>query len=224
MSNINVPPPSDPRIRFIDEVLQGQSAEVKARVLSVLVRYQIDIDNEFMVLFVAIGNLLAITEESPKQLSAVYESFAKELESWSHNFLRTIQEINHQAKTTEHLTQTLRESNSTFQALLKALMKLIETSQSTDRSLDSFLNKFESFKSVQASRLDNLEAATNRLNQLALWSKSTLERRVSIWSVSALSLTLGLTLGLVGGFALWRSPPPTPTAMMQIHQLFGHRA
>ena len=52
------------RMELIDQALEGQSAEVKARVLAIIIRYNIDVRNEFFLIFVAIGHLLAIVEKS----------------------------------------------------------------------------------------------------------------------------------------------------------------
>jgi hypothetical protein len=71
------------RSELIDQALEGQSAEVKARVLAIIIRYNIDVRNEFFLIFVAIGHLLAIVEESPENWRALFDDFKRDLDQWT---------------------------------------------------------------------------------------------------------------------------------------------
>ncbi|NEZ61041.1 hypothetical protein DXZ20_36485 [Leptolyngbyaceae cyanobacterium CCMR0081] len=212
-------------MRLLDHALDGESAEVKARVLNVLIRYQIDVENEFILLFIAMGQLLAITEDAPTEWQNLFKSFAGELELWSQNFLRTIHEINHQAKSIEQLTITLNNSNSIFKELLTILLQLSETYKRSQQDMNSLSDKLDTLKTSLTSRLEKIECSNVALNvQLQTWFESNQQNNALSWSVS-LALMLGLVLGLGGSFLLWRdTKSPSAIAPVVLPMPFSHQS
>ena len=130
------------RMELIDQALEGQSAEVKARVLAIIIRYNIDVRNEFFLIFVAIGHLLAIVEESPENWRRLFDDFKGELDEWTNANLRTLEAIHQQGAAQERmsqsflkLTDSILNSNGRTEALQNDLIKLSKTLNGLTSSL-----------------------------------------------------------------------------------------
>ena len=218
------PPTSvtDSRLHWLDQALEGEPPEVKARVLNILLRYQIDPENEFFVIFVALGQLMSLTEDAPQAWQGLFKSFAGELELWSQNFLKTIHEINHQARTVEQLTVTLNNSNALFRDLLTILLQLSDTYKRSQQDMSSLPGRFDNLNSSLTSRMTEIERSTTALNaKLTSWYESNQQNSSLSWSVS-LALVLGVVLGLGSGLLLWRvsntMTPAVPTSQLPAPQ------
>ena len=68
---------------MLDQALEGATAVEKARVRGVLLRYGIEPDNEFYIIFVAIGQLLVLVEEAPEKWRSLFDDVHSELKQWS---------------------------------------------------------------------------------------------------------------------------------------------
>ena len=131
------------RAELIERALDGQPAEVKARVLAIVVRYNIDVRNEFFLIFVAIGHLLAIVEIAPENWRSLFDEFERKLDEWSEQNLRTLAAIQQQGKETERmsqsflkLTNSLKHSNSKTSELQTTLISLSKTFNRLNSKLD----------------------------------------------------------------------------------------
>ena len=54
------------RTQWLDKALEGKPPEIKARVLEIILKMGIDPENEFFVIFVALGQLQVLIEDSPE--------------------------------------------------------------------------------------------------------------------------------------------------------------
>ena len=130
------------KTEMIDRALAGQSAEVKARVLAIIIRYNIDVRNEFFLIFVAIGHLLAIVEEAPENWRKLFDGFSLRLDEWSEQNLKTLAAIHQQGEAAERmsqsflkLTDSLKLSSAKTNELQSDLIALSKTLQGLTSSL-----------------------------------------------------------------------------------------
>ena len=179
------------RMVLLDQALAGQSAEVKARVQDILLRYDIDVENEFFLIFTAIGHLLAIVEESPENWRALFDEFERELEEWATQNLRTLEAINRQSDNTQRMSlcfQELAKSTINLSKETKASLTRLEKLNSLLSGLTAKLDQTESLSQSLLSRFNQTDHRIERL-----------ERRVTLTSGCSLVLLALLLLG--GGWA-----------------------
>ncbi len=63
--------------------LQGESPEHINRVLSLIIKFDIDPDEEFFLIIAAIGHLKVLVEDAPKEWQHLFELFSGELDQWA---------------------------------------------------------------------------------------------------------------------------------------------
>lgn len=192
------------RSELIERALDGQPAEVKARVLAIVVRYNIDVRNEFFLIFVAIGHLLAIVEIAPENWRSLFDEFERKLDEWSEQNLRTLAAIHQQGEAAERMSQSfLRLTDSTKVSTTKTkelqqdLIALSRTLTKLNGSLGSVQQDSKANRSQIAAlndKLDRSQSQLSRVNDQMEW----------MWSINA-----GLSAGIVGcilifGWSLWQ--------------------
>ncbi|MEM7065959.1 MAG: DUF6753 family protein [Cyanobacteria bacterium P01_B01_bin.77] len=96
------------RVSMLDRALEGATAEAKARVRGVLLRYGIDEDNEFFMIFVAIGHLLVLVEEAPENWQSFFDDIYGELNQWSSQNRKSLESLKLHTQTSAELIQSLR--------------------------------------------------------------------------------------------------------------------
>ena len=190
------------RTELVDQALEGQPAEVKARVLAIIIRYNIDVRNEFFLIFVAIGHLLAIVEESPENWRSLFDDFKGELDEWTDANLRTLAAIHQQGAAQERMSQSFLKltdsivtSNRRADGLQGDLTRLSRTLSGLTNSLsqvaqDSRLNR-DAIASLN-QRFEVTEDIQKSVNGLGDW----------IWvaSVGLMVSLVGLSAGVTWGF------------------------
>lgn len=164
--------PRDDRMKWLDRALEGKSDAVKARVLDLILRYGVDPENEFFMLFVAFGYLQVLVEDAPKSWQSLFENFQRELHQWSQQNLRTLQGIIQQSQTLEELTLSLKELtnlirslNSTTQDWRLGLQEL----KPILKQLSEHSSQTVSDNSALLSRLKRIEARLDDQNHLRIW-------------------------------------------------------
>lgn len=160
--------PRDDRMKWLDRALEGKSDAIKARVLDLILRYGVDPENEFFMLFVAFGYLQVLVEDAPKSWESLFENFQRELHQWSQQNLRTLQGIIQQSQTLEELTLSLKELTSLISSLnsttqdwrlgLKELKPIL-------KQLSEHSSQTVSDNSALLSRLNRIEAKLDKENQ-----------------------------------------------------------
>lgn len=182
------------RTELLDQALAGQSAEVKARVLNILLRYNIDVENEFFLIFTAIGHLLAIVEESPENWRSLFDDFERELDGWATQNLRTLEAINRQSEHTERMGQSFRELvRSTTNLSSETATSLIRLNK-LDVTLNGLASKLSQTESHSSSLLNRFKKTDQRIERL--------EKLVTLTSACSLGLLLALLVG--GGLSYQR--------------------
>ncbi|MGB3791028.1 MAG: DUF6753 family protein [Phormidesmis sp.] len=179
------------RKELISEALEGQSDEVKARVLAIVIRYNVDVRNEFFLIFVAIGHLLAIVEEAPENWRALFDAFEEKLDAWSERNLKILAAIQQQGEAAERmsqsflkLTDSLKLSTTKTGELQQDLIKLSKTLQTLSGSLDS-LN-------------DNSKALASRFSRTekSIADNQKYQDRSSLFNYGVMLLLLGSLLAI----------------------------
>lgn len=182
------------RTALLDQALAGQSAEVRARVQNILLRYNIDVENEFFLIFTAIGHLLAIVEESPENWRSLFDDFEGELDQWATQNLRTLEAINQQSANTERMSlsfQALAKSTTSLSSETKASVTRLERLNAT---LSSLAGQVSQSESLSSSLLQRFSGAEQRIGHL--------ERLVTLTSSCSLVLLLVTVIG--GGLSYRR--------------------
>lgn len=122
---------------WLDRALQGASPATKARVLDMMLRYGIEPENEFFMIFVAIGQLIALTETAPATWQDLFTTFQNDLAQWTITHRTTLDLLATKAETNEQLTETA-------QALTRALLELTEAlseQQQRSKKIDALLTR-----------------------------------------------------------------------------------
>lgn len=110
----------DPRLKWLDKALSGKSPEIKARVLELILSMNIDPENEFFVIFVALGQLQVLIEDSPLSWQHLFENFQKELGEWATTNVET---LSHLADKTEMISR-LAQSSERLGDILNGLVQV----------------------------------------------------------------------------------------------------
>ncbi|NJQ96521.1 MAG: hypothetical protein HC784_00125 [Hydrococcus sp. CSU_1_8] len=170
----------DAKTQWLDKALEGKSSEIKARVLEIILKMGIDPENEFFVIFVALGQLQVLIEDSPSQWKDLFEDFREELGEWATTNVETLSHLTHKTETMERLAQSSERLGDTLNGLAQVCNGLIEQLQASnllltksicqlhdsDSDLTSLVNQtrqelFE-YKKVLSYLAANMEA-TNKL-------------------------------------------------------------
>ena len=175
---------SDAKTQWLDKALEGKPSEIKARVLEIILKMGIDPENEFFVIFVALGQLQVLIEDSPSQWKDLFEEFREELGEWATTNVETLSHLTHKTQTMERLAQSSERLGDTLNGLAQVCNGLIaqlqesnllltkSTSQLTDSNtnLTNLVNQtrqelFE-YKKVLSYLAANVEATNSSLNSL----------------------------------------------------------
>jgi len=147
----------------IEQLLKGRSDTIKANVLSYIVKFNMNPNHEFFMIFVALGTLETLIETSPKEWQELFKGFEGELGKWADSNLKTLNLISEKASITERLA-----SNS--ESLANTLTKFLEASAeqtSQLRECNSLLTNFQSQSQTSLTKLkESTEKNSNRFSQL----------------------------------------------------------
>lgn len=204
-------------VSMLDQALEGATAEEKARVRGVLLRFGIDTDHEFYVIFVAIGQLLVLVEEAPENWRALFEDVHQELKQWSRENFKSLESIKQHAMTSAELIAVLRRlldsmqrsqswSQETVQGLSSLRLKLssidsgLSDLASSSRDSHQKLGQIEAILGVSKVQLDKLIRQSNQTESdlgvlarhLSLLSENERRSRIREWILSCSLAVLGL--------------------------------
>ena len=202
---------------MLDQALEGATAEEKARVRGVLLRFGIDTDHEFYVIFVAIGQLLVLVEEAPENWRSLFDDVHQELKQWSRENFKSLESIKQHAMTSAELIAVLRRlldsmqrsqswSQETAQGLSNLRLKLssidsgLSDLASSSRDSHQKLGQIEAILGVSKVQLDKLMKQSNQsedslsliVSQLSQFSENDSRRRIREWILSCSLAVLGL--------------------------------
>lgn len=193
----------------IEQLLKGRSETIRGNVLNYMVKYNMNPDHEFFIIFVALGTLETLIETSPNEWQELFEGFQGELKEWSETNQGTLHLISEKASITERLA-----SNS--ESLANTLTKFLEASAeqtSRLREVNSLLTSFQSQSQTSSTKLEeSLDKNRNRFSQLeseVKKLKSTIEnqknsnppnKKIGAWSDNILLSFLTIILLTTASF------------------------
>jgi hypothetical protein len=184
------------RMTMLDRALEGASAEERARVRGVLLRYGIDEDNEFFMIFVAIGHLLVLVEEAPENWRSLFDDVHLELKQWSQENFKSLESIQQHAQTSADLITVLRR-------LLNSMQHSDNRSSETLSTLQSLKSKLTDIDTHSDLTLANSQKTLSQLSSLESLTQSSSSQLKTLvehenqrdWISSASLVLVGLTLG-----------------------------
>ena len=147
----------------IDQLLRGRSDTIRANVLSYVVKYKIDPQDEFFIIFVALGTLETLIETSPQEWQQLFEGFQGELETWSNTNQETLTLISQKASITEELASNSKSLNNSLKAFLEVCEGLIKPLQTANSLL---MNSLSQLQTSETELKNSVEKNSNRFSQL----------------------------------------------------------
>ena len=121
----------DSRQDAIAKILKGRSPEIQSNVMQYMLTYNIDPDDEFFIVFVALGELETLIEKSPQQWKQLFTGFQGELKEWGSNNLEILKHLSHKAEIVEKLatnSENLSNSLIKFLDICEGLMSQLQKS------------------------------------------------------------------------------------------------
>lgn len=192
------------RTELIDQALDGQSAEVKARVLAIIIRYDIDVRNEFFLVFVAIGHLLAIVEEAPENWRALFDEFERKLDEWSEQNLRTLAAVQKQGQEAERMSRSFLKLTDSLKLSNDRTLSLQETLKGLSKDLSRLTSSLGEIRGESRSVASRTEALSQRFSKTESELKDMASRVDWTWSINWGLTTSILLLSMMFGWTLWR--------------------
>jgi hypothetical protein len=150
---------------LLDHALAGRSDEEKVRVLNLILKMGVSPEDEFWLIFIALGQVQILIEDIPPQL----DIFRERLEQWTETNLRTLGALAGEAKRMVELTTLLGELTSTFKALSSAWEKSIPDSVLSETSFKNSVSTLQQENKLLSETLDltrrNLTQQSSELSQ-----------------------------------------------------------
>jgi hypothetical protein len=137
--------------------LQNESAEHRAKVMEFVLDWNINPNEEFFLIFAAIGHLKVLIEQAPEDIRQLFKSVLQELDEWSKITTEKLQIDTQHIKVTESLAQSSR-------ALGTALNSLDITSTQLVEQLKSLPELLKLLKAVEENA-PNMSLRLEKLNQ-----------------------------------------------------------
>ncbi|KAB8318210.1 hypothetical protein SD81_017165 [Tolypothrix campylonemoides VB511288] len=162
------------------KALENESAEHRADVLQFVLDWNIHPDEEFFVIFAAIGHLKILIEQAPEDIRQLFKSVLQELDEWSLLTTEKLQIDSQHIKVTESLAQSSKALGTALNSLdvtshqlleqLKSLPELLRLLKVVAESLPSTNLLFQKWMEVmEKERLavrDNLSLMRRVENHL----------------------------------------------------------
>ncbi|WP_036488226.1 DUF6753 family protein [Myxosarcina sp. GI1] len=200
------------RTEAIDRLLQGRSESVKVNVLDYMMKYDIDPENEFFVIFTALGEIETFLENSPDEIRELFEGFKREISKWADANLETLKHLSEKATITERLASNSESLGNSLVELLQVCEGLISQLQTSNGLLANSLSQLQTSEIElrnlvveTKTELSQLQKKITDLNStIEEWKKSSLPALKKIWTWKD-SMWLSLTtfvLFIVIGFGV----------------------
>ncbi|WP_460207520.1 DUF6753 family protein [Scytonema sp. NUACC21] len=139
------------------KALENESAEHRANVLQFVLDWNIHPDEEFFLIFAAIGHLKILIEQAPEDIRQLFRSVLQELDEWSRITTEKLQIDSQHIKVTESLATSSK-------ALGTALNSLDVTSTQLLEQLKNLPELLRLLK-VVAENAPNMSLRLEKLNQ-----------------------------------------------------------
>ncbi|MBR8840229.1 MAG: hypothetical protein DSM106950_41120 [Stigonema ocellatum SAG 48.90 = DSM 106950] len=173
--------------------LQNESAEHRAKVLEFVLDWEINPNEEFFLIFAAIGHLKILIEQAPEDIRQLFKSVLQELDEWSQITTEKLQIDSQHIKVTESLAQSskalgtalnsldmtstqLLEQLKSLPELLKLLKAVAENLPSTNSLLHSWIEAVEKERVAATGKLSLMQHVENHMTYSSAHLRGTYEK------------------------------------------------
>lgn len=201
----------------LEQALRGQSELVKSRVYNLIVHWGIKPENEFFIIFIAIGQLLALVEDAPNRFDTSFNNFTDGIDVWTEKNIQVLNEIANKAKINERLAvgaEKLAESSTQLVQVCSELIIQLKESSGTENNLrsqplTSEVN-YEILLKIINEKLSKIETAISNLEQLQIQPETKSipdlpKNAKQIWSINPIYLSFLLVLLCLPGILSWHN-------------------
>ena len=161
----------------VEQLLNGRSEAIKTNVLNYIVKYNINPEHEFFVIFVALGTLETLIETSPQEWQEIFKGFEGELGKWANSNLETLNLISQKASITEQLARNSESLANTLKQFLEVCGEQTIQLQKCNSLLTSYLSQLQTssteLKSLGEKNNNQISQLESQVNNLS----STLENQ-----------------------------------------------
>ena len=173
----------DSRTHWLDKALEDSPPSVKARVLEIILKMGIDPEDEFFIIFVAIGQLQVLIEDSPNDWKNLFAEFERELDEWATTNVETLSHLHHKTKALEELAQSFDKLGDYFGVFTEICRQLMRESQTANRC---FLESLSNLQDSSVKLMSGVQSLREELSQQSSLSS------VKDYQVEKLSHSLAL--------------------------------
>lgn len=172
--------------------LQNESAEHRAKVLEFVLDWEINPNEEFFLIFAAIGHLKVLIEQAPEDIRQLFKSVLQELDEWSQITTEKLQIDSQHIKVTESLAQSSKALGTALNSLditstqlleqlrsLPELLKLLKAVEENAPNMSLRLEKLN--QSLEQKKFLKIELMEEQLTQLKkLISRDQKEKEIKL--------------------------------------------
>ncbi|MEM6837885.1 MAG: DUF6753 family protein [Cyanobacteria bacterium P01_C01_bin.120] len=136
--------------QLLDQALAGRSDEEKVRVLNLILKMGVSPEDEFWLIFIALGQVQILIEDIPPRL----DIFRERLDQWTKTNLQTLRALESEAIRIVELTTLLGELTITFKALSNTWEKSIPDSVLSETSFKNSVSTLQHENKLLSETLD----------------------------------------------------------------------
>ena len=188
----------------LQDALEGQSDEIKARVYDLVMRWGIEPESEFFIIFVAMGQIVTLVEDAPERFQEIFNTLGEDLIKWGDSNLEVLEQVAKKVELMEKLATSTEGLTNSLAGLVKVCGELIDRLQTSDGQLNNYLSQLRTSEIqlnqiVQANN-QKLQAIEKKLSNPNL---STKKISKNLLTLSFSGLLILSTLSLIFNIALW---------------------
>ena len=191
------------RTEAIDNLLRDRDESVKAHVLEYIVKYDIDPENEFFIIFAALGTVEAFLKKSPQEMQDVFNGFNQEISQWSEANLETLNHLSQKARLTEKLARNSETLGNSLIEFLKVCERLIDQLRISNGLQTTSLSQLQNSEIELRGLMTQIEKKIFQLNNSISQVNSDIEnwknphfRQMKRWTWKDNILSSTLMLGI----------------------------
>ncbi len=166
----------DSRTHWLDKALEGKPPSVKARVLEIILKMGIDPEDEFFIIFVALGQLQVLIEDSPNDWKNLFAEFERELDEWATTNVETLSQLNHKTEALEELAQSFDKLGNYFGVFTEICRQQMRESQTSERCFLKYLSNLQDSSVKLMSGVQSLREELSQQGALSSAKEHQVER------------------------------------------------
>jgi len=185
---------------LLDRALAGHTPETKARVLDLVLKLGVSPEDEFWLIFLAIGHLQALVESSPNTWQSLFEDFQQELSQWTDTNIQTLDLLASKAQAMKDLSHNANELTSILSTLVNTCSTLMQRLASSDATLNKSLNNWQRSTNSWTTNQESIQREIRILHQEWQQARNTITSQNTTGTSPANPWPA--RLALLGGIAL----------------------